>query len=288
MTVPFGKRKIVLWGMTFSLPALGLLTLAALGVGGAGWGVVTMLRSGHHPAERSSENAALIAVDSFSSDGHSLARWTLDETRTAGWIDTITVEPGGGLQVSRDDQMLVVGGWAGETVLGARASAVLLSLCDTLIGVAPVNRPRLDVAEKVHPNLSLSGWQARLLVGHLPRCEGSHLEAWTVYPDGPMLLPLEGRVRITLPPRNEAISLAGFAGQSPVTADMMPRAQGVMVEVDKTMTLTRIPVANGPVLFQVGPGRYPASQLEEQDGWLLLVIKGKGGWLRREAVRLSR
>jgi hypothetical protein len=189
--------------------------------------------------------------------------------------------------VSGDDQILNIGGWAGETGLGIRSPTVVLTLCDLVVGAVPVGRPRPDVAATVHPNLKESGWQARLLIGHLPRCDGTYLEAWAVYPNGTVLLPLEGRIRLTLPPRNPALALDRFAVRPPVFPEPVARTRLITIEIDKIATTRRAPTLEAPALHRIGPGRYQADQLDERDDWLLLVVDGKGGWLPRGAIRIS-
>ena len=226
-------------------------------------------------------------VDSFASGAYSLGDWAINDALYAGWIDTVTVEPGGSHQVSRDDQMLLATGWAGEGTVGLRVPTVILTLCDTVVAATPVKNSRPDVAAKIHPNLGESGWQARLLVGHLPRCEGTYLEAWAIYPDGTVLLPLGGRVRVNLPPRDAAVVLSGFAGSPPLRPDPTARPKTVTVDADSTLILKRRPSADGPVVNRYSPGRYTAYRLDEREAWVLLAIDGQIGWVSREAVRIA-
>lgn len=287
-------RKLTIWGLVLGgVTVAGLsfwlthravqspTTAAQEGEGGAA-------PAASAPSSGPAPSSQPVLVDTFGAASYSLARWTVDDSHMAGWIDTISVEPGGGLQVSSDDQVLAVGGWAGDPGVGIRTSTVVLTLCDTVVGAVDTGKPRPDVAAKVHPNLNQSGWQARLLVGHLPRCEGTYLEAWTLYPDSAVLVPLDGRIKIGLPPLNPAISLKGYTAHAPFAPDSVPPPRkAVTVDIDSTLALKRTPSRDGASLSQFPPGRYRASRLDEQDGWLLLVIDGKAGWAPRELVRIS-
>jgi len=227
-------------------------------------------------------------VDSFAPvDAYRLDDWTLDEQLSAGWLDNISVVPKGGLEVSRNDEVLLVSGWAGEISAGVQTPSVVLTACDTVIGAAEVKQSRPDVAQTVHPNLANSGWSARLLVGHLVRCEGSVLEAWAVHPNGRELIPLKGRVNLNLPAPDPALSLAHFAPRPVLRPNQTAALPVLRFTLASPAALVRGPEMKQAALLQLAPGRYEANLIDERNDWLLLEFNHQFGWLPRQGLKVA-
>lgn len=234
-----------------------------------------------------------VQVDSYpASAARPLADWQTDPRKTMGWVDaasllSVTGTPRDPANMTNED-ILVITGWAGEMDIGVRIHRVLLVACDRIIGTATVSLPRPDVAEKIHPNLTRSGWSAKLAVGHLPRCPESALTAWGANRTGKVLFPLAGRVQLPLPPIDPLLSLKHFISPKAFTPGDDPPSpvRHVTFPARKTPLLRR-PARDSAVSDEVDGGRYPATILEDTPDWLQVVVGDKAGWVARSTIKIE-
>ncbi len=210
----------------------------------------------------------------------------------AGFVDAVTIAATGeklGAITPGPTDMIDVAGWAGDGTLGMRIKDVVFSMCGKIVGHAPVGLARPDVAKAVHPNLAPSGWQARFYVGYLPRCPGSALQALAITPGTVSVMPVGDPIPISLPaeaklPANAPAGALAFTPRSVVPAKFGP----VDVLADN-VELRRCGSSDCPVVGQLAKARHEAIVAEEtQDGWVLLILRDKAGWLPRAQILWSR
>lgn len=234
-----------------------------------------------------------IAVASVpAAETYALADWTEAKT-PSGFLDGVTLE---GASLDPEKSRLLVGedvltatGWAGDRALGIRFPKVLLAMCGRIVAAADVGLDRPDVAKAVHPNLAKSGWSARLLVGHLPRCAGATLAAWAVAPFGKVVFPLAGAVALDLPPaRPLDPALTVETHPLPRPADMSDAAKPVKIVARSKVNMRRCGSTRCKVVGQLAPGTHIAGLLDRADGWALVVTQDQAtGWLAERVVTIE-
>jgi hypothetical protein len=219
-------------------------------------------------------------------DHYPLTRWTLDEAR-AGEVSQAFIagpEPAPlGSRVLAADDVLLLSGWAGDALLGLRFERVVFSLCEKVVGWAMVDQPRPDVVRYIHPNLTGSGWTARLPVALLPRCPGAFLSVWAAGPTG-VLYPLQGAVPLSHMPA----MVKGWAppGGPMLSPEDMPRlARSTLDVFPPGADLRRCPGADCQAVASLKAGTQLAARLEHADGWSLVITQGKAGWIADGAFR---
>lgn len=186
------------------------------------------------------------------------------------------------------DMVIVAQGWAGDSSLGIRFPDVLLSMCGRFVARAQVSGARSDVAKAVHPNLLMSGWSADILVGDLPSCAIPDLEAWAVVPGRPAALAeLVGEHRINLVaggPVREHVS-----AQVPVDQNdyWLYKAAQISITASRA-NMRRCGSTSCAVVSQVDRGTYTAAILDQADGWSLVVVGERAGWLFDELFETDR
>jgi len=185
------------------------------------------------------------------------------------------------------DQVIVAKGWAGDHSLGIRFPDVLLTMCGRFVARAQVSGTRPDVAQAVHPNLQLSGWSADIFVGDLPTCAAPDLEAWAVVP-GPRaaLAALVGKHRINVV--SGAAAREHVSAQVPVDqANYWPHKSVQMTVTASRANMRRCGNTTCAVVAQVDRGTYPAAVLDQVDGWSLVVVGDRAGWLFDELFKTA-
>ncbi|MBI1209524.1 MAG: SH3 domain-containing protein [Azospirillum sp.] len=228
-----------------------------------------------------------IRVDSFGSGSYPLTDWPIEATVTTGWLDSVTVESPEKRPL-RDDDVLVLAGWAGESGIGIRVSYVVFSFCGQVVGAVAVGESRPDVAQTVHPNLRNSGWHARLLVGHLPRCGESMLEAWSVNLAASGLFPLNGRIGLALPDRKQSSAIDSFVA-APVfkPGDGTPIAVVAFTVRARSLNIRRGPGTDFGVAGDLPAGKYTGYVLDSEDGWVQVIAGDKAGWGSSRYIELD-
>ena len=218
------------------------------------------------------------------------AEWRRVETQ-AGFIDTITIAATGAKlddNVPKATDTLDIAGWIGDPVLGLRFKDVVFSVCGKIVGHTKVGSPRPDVAKAVHPNLAPSGWRARLYVGYLPRCPGASLLVLGVVPGSVTVLTVGAPVPLHLPAA-EKLPANAPKGAPLFTPKNVTPARFVPVEIlPDNAELRRCGAADCAGVGQVAKGRYQAHIAEEVDGWVLLILSDKAGWLPRSQLAWGR
>jgi hypothetical protein len=239
-----------------------------------------------------------VTVDSVPLEqNYSLAEWTLEKAES-GYLDSITFAgarlDSNTVQALADSETISLHGWAGDTDLGMRFAHVVFSMCDRVIGNAKVGIARPDVARQVHPNLGSSGWAAKLLVGHLPRCDGARLAAWAVSPFGRTLYPLQGGASLALAPPGK---VAGGTDASPTVtsaelvhpSDIDAAARPIVVDVKSgSVNLRRCGAVSCTAIGTLGRGRHSGVMLDGNGEWTLVLIRDLTiGWISREAAHVT-
>lgn len=224
-----------------------------------------------------------LIVDSFPQNSQPSTSGWVRVGEFGGYLDTVQRQKTGvaieaSASVAADD-VLVAKGWAGDSSLGIRFPDVLLSMCNRFVARAQVSGSRPDVAKAVHPNLEASGWSAEIYVGDLPTCETPDLEAWAVVP-GPRaaLAPLLGKRRISVVPG--AGAREHVSAQVPVDQGNYWPYKAVKITVTPSRAnMRRCGSTSCPVVAQVDRGTYPAAILDQTEGWSLMVVGDRAGWL---------
>lgn len=219
-----------------------------------------------------------------------MSEWRQVETRE-GYVDSVSIAATGARldgNTLKVDDSLDIAGWVGDSILGARFKDVLFSLCGKAVGHAKIGLRRPDVAVAVHPNLGSSGWQGRLYVGYLPRCADPVLHVWGVVPGTTTVVPVREPVPLKLPPAaavpaNAPKGAPVFAPKNVVA--FHPTSIDVLADHAE---MRRCGASNCQTVAQITKGRYQGHVIEEADGWVLVVIPDKAGWLPRSQVAWAR
>lgn len=218
------------------------------------------------------------------------AEWRRIESQ-AGFVDAVTIVSTGaklGDSVPKATDTLDVTGWVGDPVLGLRFKDVVFAVCGKIVGHAKVGSPRPDVAKAVHPNLVPSGWRAKLFVGYLPRCPGASLLVLGVVPGSMTVITVGAPVPLNLPPAEKPPANAPkgaplFAPKNVTAARFVP------VEVlPDNAELRHCGASNCTTVAQIPKGRYQGHVADEADGWVLLILSDKAGWLPRSQLAWAR
>jgi hypothetical protein len=118
-----------------------------------------------------------------------------------------------------NNDVLQISGWAGNTSHGMQMHYVLISMCKRVIGHTLILDRRQDIADRIHPNLILSGWTAWIAVAHLPRCEDSRLRFWAIEKNTTKLSPLTNSYKINLPTNPIEPGVSFYTEGSPLKLD---------------------------------------------------------------------
>ena len=162
-----------------------------------------------------------------------------------------------------------------------RFPEVLFSICDTVIGGAPVEGIRGDVAESVHPNLLYSGWEAKLYVSDFPVCAAPKLSVWGRPPVGATLRPVIGARRIDMADGPVRSSVMVIHTEPMVRPENAPLANPEQIMVPSVGLLLRHCASEScEVMATVEPGVLNAVFVEEADGWMLIQSAKGSGWIQ--------
>jgi hypothetical protein len=228
-----------------------------------------------------------LAVSSFMPAAqYPAAEWRGVEMQT-GFVDNISIASKGGAlgdaKLMSTDTLEIVG-WTGDTVLGLRFKDVLFSMCGKIIGHTKVGLSRPDVVKAVHPNLLPSGWRGRLYVGYLPQCPNPTLQVLAVVPGSMTVTAVGAPITLKLP-APEKPSAAVPKGAPLFTPKNVSAARFTSVDVlPDNAELRRCGASDCPTVGQIPKGRYQAYAAEEADGWMLLILRDKAGWLPRSQL----
>jgi hypothetical protein len=241
------------------------------------------------PAPQAPPRAQVAEVDSVETS-YPIAEWRR-ASGGFGWIDGVALAGGQALpeRPLTDSDVLELGGWAGDVDVGLRARFVVVAVCGRVVATPPVDLPRPDVAESVHPNLIASGWRARVAVKHLPRCADPRVEVWGPVGPFPFAIPLEGGWKLNLAQAGgEAPVLRGPPRlRAPPTEAPSPRR--AIVQGQGNVNLRRCAGTNCATVGQLPAGQHMAIVAEESADWLLLAVpaSGRTGWIARRLVRFE-
>lgn len=219
------------------------------------------------------------------------AEWRKVDVGT-GFVDAATIAATGaklaGITPGPTD-MIDLAGWAGDGTLGMRMKDVVLSMCGKIVGHIPIGLPRPDVAKAVHPNLAPSGWQGRLYVGYLPRCPGAALQVLAITPGTTTVMPVGDPIPISLPAETKLPADAPKGALVFTPRSVVPAKFGPVDVLYDNVELRRCGANDCAVVGQLGKARHEAIVAEEtQDGWVLLILRDKAGWLPRGQILWSR
>ncbi len=225
-----------------------------------------------------------VMVSSYPPQGfHPLSGWSAQKT-ISGFIDVFSItsvsDKASEGDLIKNGDVIEISGWAGHTALGMRFYHVFFSVCGKIVGGAPVNGKRPDVAEKVHPNLSISGWWARLYAGQLPRCENPVLKGWGLAPVGTMLWPLGGDMDIPLPAQSEVPDVSIVHAEQPIDPKNVKQPKPVKIVITaRKVNLRKCASTECKIVGKVTGGKLQAIIIEKSDKWSLLQFEGVSGWL---------
>jgi len=246
------------------------------------------------PARASALQPIRVVVDTLPPENqYPLSVWYI-ESIGAGWVDSLrvtgkTARPDGTVPALPDD-ILLAQGWTGDNALGMRLPYVLLTLCDTVIATVPVTGDRPDVAGAIHPHLETSGWQARLLTRHLPRCESSILKAYGVAPARRMVFPLAGEFNLlfldSAQPSTQLLVEHAAPSLRPEHIPALPPSMTIAVQSGRA-ALKRCGDAKCPSLASLPRGEHRVTVLDQSPDWLLIFSDRGAGWLERKLVTAS-
>jgi len=234
-----------------------------------------------------------VTVDSVAlSDGYPLTDWTIEKA-SGGNVDGATFA-GAPLDAETaplltDSDVITVSGWAGDAGLGMRFPRVLISICGRVVAAATADLPREDVAESIHSNLTTPGWNAKLLVGHLPHCENATLSGWAVAPFGRILFPLHGELPLPLGPSHgidPGLTVTGGTLIKPADAATPPR---IVIEIKSArINLRRCADTSCPTVGTLSRGKHEGIRLDTGTDWTLVVVPGgASGWISDKAATVA-
>lgn len=242
------------------------------------------------PPPPSPQAAPALDVDTFSPAAvYPLAAWSLGAAG-GGWLDYLSI--GGrtaalGSNVAvKDGDIIQVGGWAGDASLGMRLPYILLSVCDVVVATVATSIPRPDVAQSIHPNLGMSGWQAKLLADDLPRCEDMTLQAYGVAAARRIAFPLLGSFDLKASDPGSSATLLVNHAPPAILPDILPEAVPLMVVTitGNRVNLRRCGDAKCDVVGNLTAGKHEVTILDETSEWLLLASPKANGWLARRVT----
>lgn len=234
------------------------------------------------PATNPVAPSGIPSLEGFAPQDHyPLSRWTIDNGMAGevqqAYLAGPTPAPLGTRPLSPQD-VLLISGWAGDSLLGLRFPYVLFSLCGQIVGAARVDQPRPDVVRYIHPNLRRSGWTARLPVALLPRCLATTLEVWAAGPSG-YLYPVQGRVPLPSLPLQTPDS-TDLSGAPVITPDSLPPLKRKILQVTTDgANLRRCPKLSCDVVDVLSKGSAPGAVLDRSPPWTLVIADGKAGWI---------
>ena len=224
-------------------------------------------------------------VDSIAADGwYDLSEWSL-RPRPAGWVDNARIVEGPA-DPGAVNSIVELSGWAGLADLGMRMQHVLLAACGKVFATVPVNGVRPDVAANAHPNLGRSGWVARIALGHVPDCADRTVSAFAVAALSGHAWPLQqgAKVASTLLP-------AAPDGPRPRAAASLLRPGDVgevrMVDIAvnaASLNMRSCADAKCKTVEKIGKGSYSGIVVDEANGWLLVQLEDKAGWMAKQHV----
>jgi hypothetical protein len=223
----------------------------------------------------------------------------------AGYIDRITVDgaeqAGDGALRLGADSVIELAGWAGHGEFGMRIERVLISVCQRIVAIAPVDAARPDVAKNVHMNLRNAGWHARLARAHLPVCDQPKLLVWALAPIGFNIYPLRGgRVLAMAPGAGPATAQAGSAagtgsvanppvgGAAKTFVSLAPLERRSDRGVPKTVKLRiksaalrirRCPSTDCKSVGKFRRGVYDGYIVDQAENWILVQAGKHSGWI---------
>jgi len=219
------------------------------------------------------------------------AEWRKVDVK-AGFVDAVTIA-GSGAKVGDvtpgPTDMIDVVGWAGDGTLGMRMKDVVFSMCGKIVGHVSVGAVRPDVAKVVHPNLAPSGWQARLYVGYLPRCPGAALQVLAITPGTTTVMPVGDPIPVSLPAEAKLPADAPKGTLVFTPRSVVPAKFGPVDVLADNVELRRCASNDCPAVGQLAKARHEAIVAEEtQDGWVLLILRDKAGWVPRAQIIWTR
>lgn len=229
----------------------------------------------------------ILSVNSYPPDAlYPLESWQVVND-PAGFIDWIKVD---GVVQPIDTpvrvtagQVIEIGGWAGHRLLGMQFEEVLFSVCEIVIGGAPVGLERPDIAENIHPHLGNAGWEAQLYAGDIPACPGTQIRAWGRPPVGTTLRPIVGsrRIEVVEPASGEEPQRARVAHVTPaVLPEQAPSPVSIRLEkLAPEVIFRRCGEATCTPLSKTGKVIFEAVVVERRNGWLLLQSAAGSGWV---------
>lgn len=241
-----------------------------------------------------------VPVDSYAADAaYDITQWTKGD-EFSGYIDAASVNgvalPKGGLPRFAPGDVIVLSGWTGEVNVGIRLPYVMASVCDKVVGHAPVSGHRPDVAKAVHPNLIASGWRMRIALASLPNCEDRSLRVWGVVPgQARLILPLNGHVPMAAPDSGPGPATNPGKNKTPefqnsqplMTQDITPlKSLTLMVKAD-TLNIRACGDATCSITGKFRKGEWTVVKMDESKDWLLVATPERAGWVARRFVQIG-
>jgi hypothetical protein len=234
-----------------------------------------------------------IPVNSFNGDDvTSMKGWQL-ETIVSGNVDEILIdgtEPQKlGTRPLTNNDVLQIKGWAGNTALGMRMHHVLVSMCQKIIAHTPVMDRRPDIADKVHPNLVLSGWTAWIAVAHLPRCEAPEIRFWAAGAVAPVLSPVNGWKRMALPSTDTEPEKTFYTDGKPLRPQNLPEPISIVLNIPGgRANLHHCADQDCRVVSTRRKGRHLAFIADTAHDWALIQFRDTSGWLAQSSFKVEK
>jgi len=228
-----------------------------------------------------------VEVDSYPPDAlYPLESWQVvnDPAGFVEWakVDGV-IQPIDRPATAMQGQVIEFGGWAGHRLLGMRLAEVLLSVCEIVIAGAPVDIERPDIAETVHPNLTISGWHARLYASDIPACDDPTIRVWGRPPVGTTLRPVVGGRPVEVVERTDggpAVPPTVLHVRPAVLPEQAPSPVGIRLEaLHRPLLLRRCADAGCAALAETSETTFEAVVVERHSGWLLLQSAVGSGWV---------
>lgn len=219
-----------------------------------------------------------IVVDS-SERRYPLSNWRIGQA-AGGWIDPVA-ETGTPLD---DGAVVELSGWAGDGELGWRARNVAIAMCGEVVATVRADIPRADVARAAHPNLTVSGWRAKLAVAHLPRCADARIHAVAQLGDGRFALPLMGARALALAPsggaRPNLLSPPSPAAPPPADPELSP------LRLSGNANVRRCAATTCEQRGLLPAGTHRALVAEESGEWILVSVPANNiaGWISKRTL----
>ncbi len=210
----------------------------------------------------------------------------------SGYVDALLISgqnvPAGQVATVGPVDLIQLSGWAGQKSLGMRIHNVVFTICDVVVGSVAVTGKRPDVAKAVHPNLEISGWQARLYGADLPTCPTAILQAWAQPPTGPVIAPLLDSWKISFIDSNAPQQFQITHTKDYLTPDKIPELVWRNIRVKpRAVNLRRCASTKCKKVGRLVKGVIKGAVIEKSDKWALILSEKGSGWIFANLIKVT-